>query len=378
MRLAKVFILIFLFAITGSFYAPSKKQSLLIAEFDGNAAVNHLQHLVNYVFVEGAMVSREMILSVPAKKSGVNGDYVRFDLGLNSLYRNRYVITSIGNVIDIKTKKILVSERGDFVKFSGDSIVFHTNDIFKGKYYSVLNLKTEKYEKVANANYNPLPRPDVEVDETTHPFSISAYYITGKQEVLIKDAGYGESQPLVGDDVKRVFAIFWLDNSSFLYANYSKNQHIATIYKVSTTKIFEKIAMIDEIPATALNAYFVRGTDGSIVYSCGKGAFSLDLKKKLAIKLLYAPIGNNFSVETDENPTYGRTVKYETLEAGKKWCRIDNAKTTNGYAAFQNDMVIGEEHYPQGVAVWNNITKKWTTLDILSLANIIGWVETEN
>ena len=216
MRLVNVSFLIFIVFLFAAFQLPQKRLSLLIAEYDDNAAVNHLQHLVNYVFVDGAMVSRETIVSLPTQKVGVKGNYVRFDLGKNRIYRSRYVVTGIGNVIDIKTKKLLVEERGDFVAFSGDSIIFYTNDIFKGKYYSVLNLKTEKFGKVENANYNPLPRPDVEVDETTKPFGISAYYVNGKQDILVKDAGYGEAQPLLGEDVKRKFQIFWLDNSSFL------------------------------------------------------------------------------------------------------------------------------------------------------------------
>src|ERR1043165_1844503 len=191
MRTTKLFLLIFSVILFAGFYMPQKRVSLIIAAYDDNAAVNHLQHLMNYVFVDGAMLSQETLLSVPTTKSGVKGNYVRFDIGKNHIYRNRYIVTGIGNVIDIKTKKILVEERGDFIKFSGDSIIFHTNDIFKGKYYSVLDLRTEKFQKVENPNYNPLPRPDVEVDETKQPFSISAYAVSGKQDLLVKDAGYG-------------------------------------------------------------------------------------------------------------------------------------------------------------------------------------------
>ena len=90
---------------------------------------------------------------------------------------------------------------------------------------------------------------------------------------------------------------------------------------------------------------------------------------------MFEPIGNNFFVEADENPKYGRAIKYETAEAGKKWCRLDNAKTTAGYAALQSDIVMGPDRYPQGVAVWNAFTKKWTILDVSSLSDIIGWVE---
>lgn len=375
MRVVKFSFLIILTVVLAAFFPPEKKVSLLVAEYDDNAAKNHLQYLVNYVFINGAMVSKETLLSVPTQKEGVKGNYVRFDIGKNKIYRNRYIVTGIGNVIDIQTKKLLVSEQSTFIVFSGDSIIFYTNDIFKGKYYSVLNLKTEIYKKVDDANFNPLPRPDVEVDETTKPFSISAYYITGKKEVLVADAGYGEAQPLVGDDVRRRFPIFWLDNSSFLYANFSKDQQTSTIYKVSLKKTIEKIAVIDAIPATAENTFFEHSTGGNIIYSCGKGRYLVDLKKLKAEKILYESLGNNFFVEAEENPKYGRTIKFEDKEAGKKWCRLDNAKTTDGYAAFQNEIVIGTEHYPQGVAVWNTITQKWTSLEVSSLADIVGWVQ---
>lgn len=361
---------------TGKAGLPAGRQvSLLVAEYDDNAASNNMQHLVNYHFLDGTMVSKETVISLPTKKSGVTGNYVRFDLGKNRIYRNRYVVTGIGNVIDIKTKKLLVFERGDFVAFRGDSIVFRTNDIFKGKYFSVLDLRTEKFGKVDNPNYNPIQRPDIEVDETTKPFSISAYYVTGKQDILVKDAGYGEAQPLLGDDVKRKFPIFWLDNNSFLYSNFSKNQQSASIYKVSINHEVEKIGDIMEIPATAESTFFEFSSDGGIVYSCGKGRFAVDLKKKTVTKLLFQPIGNSFFIESDENPKYGRTIMYEIDVAGKKWCRLDNAKTVSGYAAVQSEIVMGEDRYPQGVAIWNTATKKWTTLDITNLSDIVGWVE---
>jgi hypothetical protein len=220
-----------------------------------------------------------------------------------------------------------------------------------------------------------LPRPDVEVDETTSPFNIAAYAVSGKKDQLVKDAGFGQPQPLLGEDVKRKFPIFWLDNSSFLYAKYAKGQTSASIIKVNLNKTVEKVGDILEIPATAANDYFEKGADGSIIFSCGKGRFKIDLIKKKAEKTQFESLGNDFYVESEENPKYGRLVKYESDEAGKKWCLVDNAQTTAGYAAVQSDMVIGTERYPQGVAVWNNITKKWTLLDVESLANIIGWIE---
>jgi len=361
--------------LLSAFCFAQKKVSLITAEYDDNAAVNHLQNIVNYTFADGVMISKEILLSVPTQKKDVKGNYIRFDIGKNKLYRNRYIVTGIGNIIDIQSRKVLLAEKDDFVAFNGDSVIFHTNDIFKGQYYSVFNLKTEQYQKVQNANFNPLPRPDVEVDESTNPFTINAYSVSGKKEVLVKDAGYGQAQPLIGGDVKFRFQIFWLDNSSFLYANFSRNQQSVSIYKVGTDKNAEKIADIDAVPATAANNFFEYDAAKNIIYTCAKGRFMIDLKKKKAEPVSFENVGNNFWVESAENARYGRTIKFDATEAGKKWCRFDNAQTTKEYAAFQTEMVIGPERYPQGVAVWNTTTKKWVLLDASSIANIIGWVE---
>ncbi|HEX8516324.1 MAG TPA: hypothetical protein VF868_09010 [Bacteroidia bacterium] len=374
MKLSKVvFILSAALTLSASAIAQGKV-SLILAEYDDNASANHLQHIVSYAFINGAMASREILLSVPTQKPGVKGNYIRFDIGRNRIYRNRYIITGIGNVIDLKNKKVLLEEKDEFVSFSGDSVIFYTNDIFKGKYYSVFDLKTEKYQKVENANFNPRPRPSVEVDETATPFVINAYAASGKKETLVKDAGYGEAQPLIGDNVKRKFPVFWIDNKSFLYANFSNDQHSAAIYLVGTDKTIEKIAVIDEIPATAANTSFEFDPAGNVIYTCGKGRFLVDIKKKKADPVLYETVGNSFLIESVENPKYGRTIKYENAEIGKKWCRFDNAATVNGHGAFQTEMVIGGDRYPQGVAVWNSVTKKWTSLEVSSLANIIGWL----
>lgn len=374
MKSLRFLVFILTATIISAFCLVQNKVSLIVAEYDDNAAVNHLQHIVNYTFVDGAMVSKEEIISIPTQKAGIKGNYVRFDIGKNKVYRNRYIVTGIGNIIDLKSKKVILEEKDEFIGFRGDSVLFYTNDIFKGKYYSVFDLRTEKYQKVENPNFNPLPRPSVEVDEISKPFIINAYATSGKKETLVPDAGYGEAQPLIGDNVKRKFPIFWLDHTSFLYANFSKNQQSASIYRVGIDKTLEKIADITEIPATAESTSFEYDAAGNIIYSCGKGRFIIDLKKKKADPVIFETVGHNFFVESAENTKYGRSIKYESVETGKKWCRFDNAQTAPGYAAFQTEMVIGTDRYPQGVAVWNTTTKKWTELEVSSLANIIGWV----
>jgi len=70
MTALKLFFII-VFTIVGSAFGfAQKKVSLLIAEYDEQASDNHLQHLVKYVFVDGAMVSKEPIISALIKKKG--------------------------------------------------------------------------------------------------------------------------------------------------------------------------------------------------------------------------------------------------------------------------------------------------------------------
>lgn len=375
-------VLVSVFLCTGFFSkhtaqvkAPgSARTALLVAEFDPMASSNYLQVLMCYHFVNGAYVSKEKIISVPGKKEGVQGSYVRFDLGASTIYRNRYVITSIGNIIDIKDKKLLLAEKDELVGFNGDSIIFKTNDIFKGKYFSVYNVSTQTYTKVENPAYNPTPHPDVEIDDAVAPFKIWKYPAKGKKELVVNDAGYGEAAPLVGETPKRRRKVFWIDDNNFLYAHYPKSQTELAIFKVNVlNKSAEKVADITAIPASAENSYFKKDQQGNIFYSCPKGVFAIDMKKKKAEKVQFKPIGNNFYVELEENPKYGHVVKYNDMEIGKYFCN-DNAQTTDGHIAIQSDLVIGNEKYPQGVKVWEANTKKWATLEITDIANIVGWV----
>jgi hypothetical protein len=379
MKLLKSFIIIIFTIAVNTFGFSQKKVSLLVAEYDKDGAVNHNQHLIKYVFSDGIMIAREPIVTTPIQKEkeGKKVDYVRFDIGKNRIYRNRYLITGIGNIIDIKNKKVVMDDHAPFVSFNGDSVIFYTDDIFKGKYYSIYNLRTEKYHKVENANYNPSPTPNVDVDIISRPFSISYYDIKGKQTLLVNDAGYGEPLPITGGKIKRKLPLLWIDKKYFIYANYDKSQKTASIYKVGLDKSSEKLTAIDSIPLTNSNTFFEYDANGAIIYSCGKGRFIIDLNKKQANKIVYENVSNNFLIESIENPNYGRVIKFEDAEIGKKWCRFDNAQTIKEYIAIENDMVAGNDRYFHGVAVWNNITKKWTTLKVFELATIVGWMQEE-
>jgi hypothetical protein len=347
----------------------SKKNSLLVAEYDQQAAKNNLQHLVLYKFSDGKMTGKEDVLAVPGKKDGA--PYVRFDLGINHVYKNRYIVTGIGNVIDLQTKKVVVDSRDQFVKFSGDSIVFFTNDIFKGKYYSVFDIRTGLYKKVEKPSFRAIRGQDIEVDYSTRNYRIFLYPASAPKELIVKDAGYGEEMATASQ--KSQIPFFWVDDASFVYANFSSDHSSASIWIVNANKSAEKIGEIDGVPASQVNSKFYLDDENNLLFTCMKGDFQVDLKKKKLLELPFQSFGNGFKVETDENVKYGRVIKYNDQVIGKYFCNYSTIKTTVEGIAFQYDLVVNGEHYAQGLAVWNASTKHWTELDNTDVANVIGW-----
>jgi hypothetical protein len=112
-------------------FLPEKKISLLYVEYDAQAATNHTVHLRRVTFTGGVAGAPENVMDIVTKQASDRVPRIRFDLGPNQVYRNRWVITAYGNVIDLQEKKVLVDQHDRFVRASGDSLVFYTNDITK-------------------------------------------------------------------------------------------------------------------------------------------------------------------------------------------------------------------------------------------------------
>ncbi len=349
---------------------------LLVAEHDANAGNNHLQHLVKYYFADGNYTEKQEILKVPSTKDGGKSDYIRFDIGDNSVFKNHYVVTGIGNIIDAANGKILSETKDRFVKFSGDSIVFYTNNVFKGKYYSVFNTKTEAYAEVKSVSFKAIPGQDVEVNTATLPFQIWMYDINGKRSTLVDDAGYGEYRLTSDKRLDPLVPMYWLDNNNMIYASFSVQKNMVAIYKVNTGKVIEKIGETESLSPSSTGSSFFRDPEGNIIFSAyGSSYYSVDVKKKKVQKLQWLSLGNGFTVEAQENPQYGRAIRYNGSDAGKYFCNVTGAKTTNGFLAIQYDIVIKGQRYTQGVVVWSAAAKKWFELDNTEVAGIVGWVE---
>jgi hypothetical protein len=369
-------IFFFSFVLLSAFYSGAeKKHSLIIAVYDGQAATNHIIHLKRISFVGGIPGAPENIMDVVTQQPGDKLPRIRFDLGANKIHRNRWIITSYGNVIDLQQKKILVDGHDQFVRASGDSIIFYTNDISRGKFYSVLDLTTGIYAPVKSPSFRALVGQDVQADCSMKNFKIYYYPPSAQKVELVKDAGFGEDVSLI-PQTKPTCPIFWIDNDNFLYPYYSPLHDYVTITKVNfTSKVQEKIGAIDKLPENHRLSFFYKNADGDIIYSCARGHYKIDTAKKEVAELQFFSAGNGFSVAVNETDKKGRAIRHGDQNVGTYFCTPALTATAPGFIAFPYEIVLGDEHYLQGAAVYSAATKQWKTIGDSDLSAVVGWTE---
>jgi hypothetical protein len=351
---------------TLSAVAQDAKQGLIVVHYDPAGKAEFRQKVYSYHFVNGQYVAREELMAVAGKKEG--RDYIRTDLGTNQLYKNRYLITSIGNILDLKEKKILFDGRANLVRCSNDSAIFFTNDITKGKFYSVYNFKTNQYGEVKSLVFKAKLGQDVEFDKTTQPYKIYLYPANKPKVLLVSDAGFGQ-QGSKNDPL-----MWWLDNSNFVYAYFNKENTELSFYKVNAdnkqTTLLGKIPVKPETKPAALASY---DNKQALVY-LGSKQILVDAGTSTVTDLPFTMTENGFSYECKTN-SYGHIVKLNDKEIGKHHFQPKNFRTDKNIAGLVKELVMGEESYQQGLGVWNNNKQTWQSVDCEDVLSLVGWME---
>ena len=127
--MTRLFLIIGVLFTIQCFGQTPRRNSLLVAEYQKNEeGIGNYTYLVSYNFIEGKLTSKDTVFSAPTTKGQQKKSYVRYDQGRNFVYQNRYVISGIGNVIDVQTKSLVMEERDHFIETRGDSIIFHRNN----------------------------------------------------------------------------------------------------------------------------------------------------------------------------------------------------------------------------------------------------------
>ncbi|MBA3680980.1 MAG: hypothetical protein H0W73_07405 [Bacteroidetes bacterium] len=366
----KIVTLILFFLASSVLLAQEVKQGLVVVHVDPTGKAEFKQKIMVYHFLNGHYTGRTELLTVTGKKDGK--DNIRTDLGINTLYNNRYLITGIGNIIDLKEKKVLWDGRASLLRCSNDSAIFYTNDIFKGKYYSVYNFKTNVYGEVKNLMFKPKVGQDVEFDKTTAPFKINFYPQSKPKILLVADAGYGQS----GTKDGRVPdpPMYWLDNSNFVYSNFNKDNTEISFFKVNidskTNSLIGKIA----IKPDAQNAQIQKVSNTQALFFFGSKQILVDVAANTVTDLQFTKPIDGFSYECKTN-SYGHLVKLNDKDVGKYHFQPKNFKTENNIASLVKELVVGPESYQQGMAVWNANKQGWENVDSEDVLTLVGWIK---
>lgn len=348
-------------------FAQEVKQGLIVVHVEAGGKGDFKQKIYNYHILNGHYVGREELLTIVGKKDGK--DYLRTDLGTNQIYNNRYLVTGIGNIIDLKEKKVLFDGRANLVKLANDSAVYYTNDAFKGKYYSVFNFKTNTYGEVKSLTFKAKAGQDVEFDKTTSPYKLFLYPMNKPKIQLVADAGFGQT----ADGSKPDPLMWWLDNANFIFTYFNKENTEMSFFKVNVDSksqtLIGKLAINPEKQAARLSK--LSATE--FLVFIGQKQILIDIAKNQVNDLQFSKEENGFSYECKLAGS-GRIVKYKNTESGKYHFQPKNFKTSTNIAAMVKEIVMGADSYQQGLGVWNFNKQKWESVDCEDVLTLVGFI----
>jgi len=364
-------LLFFLFLVPAIYFAQGNvKQSLYVVHVDASGKSAFKQRIYAYHFLNGSFMGRDEVISFDGKKEGK--DYIRTDRGRNEIYNNRYLITGMGNIIDLKDKKVLFDGKATLVRCSNDSAIFYTNDIFKGKFYSVYDFKAQQYKEVKDLLFKPRPGRDVEYDKTTAPFKI-CYYPLGKPKVVLTaDAGYGQQG--TKDNSVPDPPMYWVDNDNFMYVHFDQANTEIQINKMNVdTKVITLIGSLaigkEKMPATLTKI----NKDQLILWMGNKQIF-IDLAASTVSLMESSKPDHGFTYEFKTDPK-GRVVKLNGKDVGKFHFETRNFSAGDNIAVFVKELTIGADSYQDGLMVWNFTKQGWEKVEADEVLTVAGWVK---
>lgn len=353
-----------------SYAQNNTDESLIVVHYDANKKENVTQLIYKYNFVNNEYVGRELIISVDGLKNGK--EYVRFDKGQNTLYKDRYLISGTGNIIDLKEKKILHDGTGKLVGCSNDSIIFFINDVFKGKYYSFFDLKTNTYSEIKTLNFKAIIGQDVEFDRKTSPYKLEYHQVGKEKVILMEDAGHGA---VSSTDESTHIPLYWIDDNAFLFPYIKTTDLEGSIVKYNlltkTTKIIGSFNSLSKIPATYK---LIKGTNSYVEFYFKEKLYIINPIKETMLISNYKEVDVNYSVEV-EAKAKGRAIFYKGKEIGKNHFEMNTFKTSANYAAFLKEVVMGDESYQQGLSVYIVALEKWQNIVTIDIASVVGWIK---
>jgi len=351
-----------LVGLISSVYAAEGNYSLILAEYGKDSDGAQTQTLVRYHFKSGVMVAKESILT--ARTSDL-----RYDLGRNQIYNNRYVITGWGDVIDLTTRQILFKSRGTLVGLdqSSDKVVVRVErDDASGVY--AFDLASHQNRSIERSSTWAMPgtaSPNGRLSASGQGGEIWLHRPNGEKTRLGSDFWQGGTMECSSLAMP---TFIWVDDKHLLTQR--GNGHLVV---VDVEGKAEPLVTIPNVDAPACGPQLRRDSENQIYYQGKQKAWRIDIANRTFEPYLWEASGNGFDREYQRNALYGQVIRYRGKEIGRCWC--DSAATTPGHIAVEFGPVGSNLGYPEGVKVWSAETDVWITLKPDWLVSIIGWIE---
>lgn len=370
MKKRRYFLVLSLGLVFTSFAQKDLRQDLIVAHVDAASKTQFTQKLYAYHFLNGSYTGRDEIITVAGKKEGK--DYIRFDRGYNRIYKNRYLITGIGNIIDLQEKKVLFDGKAKLMRCSNDSAIFYTDDIFKGRFYSVYNFSNHSYGEVKDLLFKTQYGRDVEYDKSSKPFQL-LYFPKSKPRVLLSnDAGFGQAKQ--GESYVPDPPLVWIDNDNFMYCHFNASntevQFVTVNVESKKSKVIGSLDIRNEIGYAELEKI----SSEQVIFKLGSKYAFLDLEAGSMEEQSYTRPSYGFSFVCKADPKTGRAISLYGKAAGTFHFEPQNFVSSENIAALVKEMKIGQERYQQGLAVWNHSRQKWEMVDAEEVLCLLGWL----
>ncbi len=338
--------------------------ALLLVEYGEDASGDQTQILKRYTFRNGRLVSTEEILATRT-------DDVRYDLGRNRIHRGRYVITHWGDVVDVKTWKLLHEGEGEVLAVDGDLVVIRVNRADREGVF-VYDLGSGQYRRLSEAGVSTLSgiaSPNGRrILEWSFGSELWLRSLDGKRRSLGDGFGGGALSPDCSSTDHP--SALWIDNSRIVAQRGNGRIFLVDVDKGTIEPVTEVPLGEDNFgcaPTLDLDA------DGRVLLSWSGKVVAVDVAGRSYAPYPWISLGNGFRAEERRSASYGHAIALDDREIGRFWCDPWSAASTKGYLAVEYGPVGSNLGYPQGVKVWSDASREWTTIDPGWHTTILGW-----
>jgi hypothetical protein len=365
----KFICLLVIMASLSGFSQTKLSESLITIQTNKKNLENHLIEIYAYNFINHVYSSKDLLITINSKKNGK--DYLRIDQSSNILYKQRYLISENGPIIDLKEKKILFDGFAKLVKCSQDSVIFFINDLFSGPYYSFYNLKTNNYSDITTKDFKPQVGETIEFDQQKSPYKL---YITPKgkeKQLLLEDAGKAISNSVLK---KAEIPIYWMDKETFIFPQMKISDMEGQITKVHwPSKTAKSIGTFNSLAKMDVTFSFTKSLNNFVEFNFKDKYFLINPGKESMLMLFYKDFDNNFSVATEAKPL--RAIFYKGVEIGKGNFNIKNFVVSENYAAYLLNSNFGSAENKCQLSVYSIFKNKWEIINTENINSIVGWVK---